>query len=376
VSQADWDTLQYYSGKVKFFLAIDSDDSRIHPSTYLRIAQLQSSESALFPSLRHLHYNLGNKSIPPIHIFLFLSPLLHSVTLYNFSDFENTIVGPFLASLSSPMLSHIGLRYGQMSVDIFKKYIVHFKQLRSLELSYAVFMSDFTLLGIIGTLPSLANLTLKAVDPASHPAHDAENINHKSGSPKHFEALESLCVKGFFFLIQHLLGFIDSPCLTTIVIYPVVNKDDHEPYNYLTPSMTIITSKWSQSLKNLVIDSSSCGTTQRYAISTPKWLMLLKDLHEMQTLILMGWMMDDMDDDSDMRRLVMSWPKLRFLRLPLHRSFISLSTLRIIAENCPELRFLKIPLNTSTIPPFDTSSKKLHHKLETLHQQIRENTVM
>jgi hypothetical protein len=77
--------------------------------------------------------------------------------------------------------------------------------------------------------------------------------------------------------------------------------------------------------------------------------------------------MENMEDD--LRRLVMSWPKLRTLSvLPLNPSqtFISLSTLRIIAENCPKLRHLQIQLDTSTIPPFDTSSKSLRHNLEVL----------
>jgi hypothetical protein len=268
------------------------------------------------------------------------------------------------------MLSRIVIRTGRMSADILKKSFVHFKQLRSLELSDAVFMSDFTLWEVLGTLPSLANFDLRAFDPASHPAHATENSNSQSGGPKYFEALESLCVTGSFFLIQHLLDFIDSPCLTTIKVYPVinhvVNEYDHEPDNPFTPSMTIIASKWSQSLKNLVIYSSPSDTVrvtaQRYTVS--KYMMLLlMVLHEMQTFRLF-WKMENMDDD--VRRLVMSWPKLRTLSLPLADTFISLSTLRIIAENCPELRYLEIPLNTSTIPPFDTCSKSLHHNLEVL----------
>ena len=77
--------------------------------------------------------------------------------------------------------------------------------LRSLELSDAVFMSDFTLREVLGTLPSLADLTLKVSDPASHPAHDAWNSNHQSasGGPKYFEALETLSVTGPFFFIHN-----------------------------------------------------------------------------------------------------------------------------------------------------------------------------
>ena len=253
-----------------------------------------------------------------------------------------------------------------MSADILKNSIVHFKQLRSLELSDAVFMSDFVLWEVLGTLPSLANLTLMAFDPASHPADAPENSNNQSEDLKYFDALESLSVTGSFFLIQHLLGFIDSPCLKSINVYPITNyvrfNHDHEPEDLFTPSMTIVASKWSQSLKKLVIDSSAIGNAHRYAMS--KCLMLFTDLHEMQTIHLKGWRMENMDDD--VKCLVMSWPKLRILRLPLNQTFISLSTLRIIAENCPELRSLDIRIDTSIILPFDTSSRSFCHNLEVL----------
>jgi hypothetical protein len=359
VSQADWERLQYYSRKVKSFMFRNIDDPlwQVHPSTYFRIAQLQSS--ALFPSLRHLHYNLSNSTISDSHIFFFLSPLLDSLELINIKGFESTIVGPFLATLSSQMLSRIVVRSGRMSVDILKNSFVHFKQLRSLELSDAVFMSDFGLLEVLGTLPSLENFTLKAIDPESHPAHAPEISNSRSEGPKYFDALESLCVTGSFFLIQHLLGFIDSPWLKSIKVFPIINRRN-EYEDSFTPSMTIIASKWSQSLEDLVISTSSSRMTYRTA-AILKCSMLLADFHEMQTFY-MGWKMENADDD--VRHLVMSWPKLRTLNLL--QAPISLSTLRIIAENCPELHSLQIPLDTSTIPPFDTSSKRLSHNLEVL----------
>ena len=342
------------------------DDPRIDPSTYFRIAQHHQS-SALFPSLRRLTYSLDTGLISRSYIFLFLSPLLDSLELFNIRGFENTIVGPFLATLSSEsqMLSQIILHSGRMSVDILKNVVVHFKQLRSLELLDAVFMSDFTLWEVLGTLPSLASLTLKATDPNSHPAHAPENSNSQSGAPKYFAALESLCVKGSFFFIQHLLGFIDSPCLKSIEVYSVIDHNERDPDNLFTSSMTIVASKWSQSLKSLVIDSSSSNlkTTQRHVISN--CLMLLTVFHEMQAFQLTGWKMKNLNDD--VIRLVTSWPKLRSLGvLPLDQTFISFPTLRRIAENCPELRCLHIQLDTSIIPPFDNSSKCLHHNLEVL----------
>ena len=361
MSQTDKDRLQYYSRKVKsFIMSPNTHDPQVHPSTYIRFAQLQPS--ALFPSLRRFNYDLGNRSIS--YIFLFLSPLLESLVLSNIRGFENIIVGPFLAAISSQMLSKIVLQNGRMSADILKKSIAHFKHLRSAELSDAVIMSDFGLWEVLGTLPSLKNLTLKAVDPASHPAHARQNSNSQSGGRKYFDALESLSVTGSFFFIQHLLSFINSLCLKSIYASPVIkfvrNEHEHEPEDPFTPSMMIIASKWSQSLKKLVIN---LGDTGSEAIS--KSLMLLTDLHEIQTFHLYHSRMGNMDDD--VRRLVMSWPKLRTLSLlPLNQTFISLSTLTVIAETCPELRYLRIPLDTSTIPPFDTFSKSLRHNLEVL----------
>jgi hypothetical protein len=226
-------------------------------------------------------------------------------------------------------------------------------------------MSDFVLWEVVGTLPFLAHLTLKAIDPASHPAHAPENSNSQSGDPKYFEALESLYVMGSFFFIQHLLGFIDSPRLETIKIYPVINgilnEHDHEPDNLLSLSMTIVASKWSQSLKFLAINS--CYNLHRY-YAIPKSLTFLTDLHQMQTLHLEGWRVENVDD---MGRLVMSWPKLRTLRvLSLRQTLTSLSALKIVAEKCPDLQELGIYLDASTIPPFDASSQSLGHKLEIL----------
>ena len=268
------------------------------------------------------------------------------------------------------MLSRIALNSGRMSADILKNSIVHFKQLRSLELTVEVFMSDFVLWEVLGTLPSLVDLTLKAIDPASNSAHVPENSRRQSGGPEYFVALESLCVTGSFFLIQDLLDFIDSPCLKSIKIYLVINKNNYNfgifysEYvdNFFSPSMTIVASKWSTSLKKLVINPISSGPEHRYAI--PKCLTLLNDFHEMESFCLTGWKMENMDDD--VIRMAMSWPKLRILILPLDEKFISLSTLRMIAEKCPELRRLHIRLDASTIPPFDTPGKSLRHNLEVL----------
>ena len=356
MSQADWDRLQYYSRRVKYFEA--EDEPLVHSSTYLRIAQFQSS--ALFPSLRRLQYNLDDRSntCTYFYIFLFQSPLLESLEFFHIKDLENTTVGPFLATLSSQTLRRIVLRDGWMDVDILEKSIVHFKQLQSLELLNAVFMDDFALLEVLGSLPSLENLTLVASDPASHPT--PEKSNSQSGGPRYFDALESLHVTGSFFLIQHLLGFIDSPLLNSIEVFPAPNENETDSEDLFTPSMTIITAKWSQSLKNLLICSKINYAPPPRAVS--KCLKLLRNLHKMQTFRL-DWRMKNLNDD--IRRLVMSWPKLRILNL--NQTLISLSTLRIIAENCPELRHLHIRLSTSTIPPFDASnSLSLRHNLEVL----------
>jgi hypothetical protein len=125
----------------------------------------------------------------------------------------------------------------------------------------------------------------------------------------------------------------------------------------LTPSVTIISSKWSQSLNVLTLRSCNDIT-----LSNSKFLTLLMDLREMRKFNLWGWTTNNFDDA--VRRLAMSWPKLRFLALYSAQTFISLSTLRIIAENCPDLNRLYALLDTSTIPPFDDiSSKSVRHNM-------------
>ena len=360
MSQADRDRLLYYSRKVKIFEFIYKEPE-VHPSTYLRIGQLFSS--GLFPSLRHLSYDLDyyNK-MSYFQIFLHLvSPLLDSLELSDIKDVENTIVGPFLASLSSQMLRRIVLTNGKLSGDILKKSIVHFKHLRSIELLDAVSMENFVVWEVLGTLPSLEDVILLDTNPHLTHAQGPESSNSRSGGPRYFEALKSLHVTSSFIFIRHLLGFIDSPCLKSIKIYPVIYHlpDQLEPEDLFTPSMTLISSKWSQSLKNLVISSSPSGRTERYSIS--KCLILLKNLRNMQTFFL-DWRMKTLDDDDEM--MVMSWPKLKTLNL--NQTQVSLLTLMEIAKNCPELRHLHIQLDTSYIPHFDTSSKSLHHSLEDL----------
>ena len=75
-----------------------------------------------------------------------------------------------------------------------------------------------------------------------------------------------------------------------------------------------------------------------------------------------------MDNYNDaVKRLAMFWLKLRHLENPLHQTFISLSALRIIADNCHDLRVLEIQLDISTTPPFDDiSTKSVRHNLEVL----------
>ena len=297
-------------------------------------------------------------------IFLHLvSPLLDSLELFDIEVVENTIVGPFLASLSSQMLRRIVLTNGKLSGDILKKSIVHFKHLRSIELLDAVSMENFVVWEVLGTLPSLEDVILLETNPRLTHAQGPESSNSWSGGPRYFEALKSLHVTSSFIFIRHLLGFIDSPCLKSIEIYPFISLFPDElklePEDLFTPSMTIISSKWSQSLENLVISSSPSGRTERYSIS--KCLKLLKNLRNMQTFFL-DWRMKTLDDDDEM--MVMSWPKLKTLNL--NQTQVSLLTLMEIAKNCPELRDLHIKLDTSYIPHSDTSSKCLHHSLEDL----------
>ena len=350
---------------------MDTDCFHIHPSTYSRFAQLQSP---LFPSLRRLNFYFTESF--GSHIFLFLSPLLDSLEIYNLGTFEDTVVGPFLATLSSSpqMLRRIVLDGRQMSVESLKFSFFYFKQLRSVEISFASLMTDISFWEVLGTLPSLEKFTVEvANDSESLPVDAPENSNSRSGGLRNFEALESLHVTGPFFFIHHLLGFINSPFLKSIEVSPYRHNSEreHDAGDLLIPSMAIVASKWSQSLKELMIGENWIGITHRNS----KFLVPLADLHGIQKFELVGWRMEKNNDA--LRRLAMSWPKLRHLELRNpNQTLISLSNLRIIAENCLELRILDIELDIDNIPPFDDiSGKILCHELEVLvlrgvHQSI------
>ena len=224
--------------------------------------------------------------------------------------FENTVVGPFLATLSSQaqMLNRIDLRFGDMSVDILKTPIVQFKQLRSPTLIHAVLMSDFVLSEVLGTLPSLGDLTLSIrLLLSSRRAPHCEFKRSKWGSQKNY-SLENIIVTSSFFLIQHLLGSIDSPYLKSIEVYPD-NDNELDSEHFFIPfhvnSHFQVVWLWSQSLKKLVIGPSL--RAPRNTIS--KCLMLFTVLHEMQTFRLFCWRMENVENmDGDVRCLVMSWP--------------------------------------------------------------------
>ena len=139
-----------------------------------------------------------------------------------------------------------------------------------------------------------------------HLQHAPENSNSQSGGLRYFDALESLDDTASFFLIRHLLGFIDSPCLKSIDISFI----EREPEDILTPSMMIVSSKWSQCLKNLSITFSPSSVANGI---THRNLTLLTDLHEIQTFRLDDGRIENNNDA--VKCLAMSWPKLQTLDL-------------------------------------------------------------
>ena len=190
------------------------------------------------------------------------------------------------------MLRHIILCNGYLSGDL---PIVHLKQLRSIKLFDAVAARNFVLWEALGTLPTLEDLTL--VDHSPLLLHVSENSNSQSGGPRYFEALESLCVTSSIHFIRHLLNFIDSPCLKSIKIDPVILSGDKlEPEDLFTP-LTIVSSKWSQSLKNLAFRLDLTMKTQAL--------------------------------DYDVMIRLWSWPLAKLRTLNLNKSLVSLGALKL-----------------------------------------------
>ena len=104
MTRADWDRLQYYCRRVNFICS-GTYGPPVHPSTYVRIGQIQSrSSSPLFPSLYQLKYELFfNCIFENFNVFLFLSPLLESLELTRIRGFENTTKTPFWLPFQVPL---------------------------------------------------------------------------------------------------------------------------------------------------------------------------------------------------------------------------------------------------------------------------------
>lgn len=159
----------------------------------------------------------------------------------------------------------------------------HFCPIQAIPISRtlgAAVINDFVLREVLGTLPSLVNLTLKTTF-LKHQAYLPQNSGSENGGPKRFDILEGLCVQviGSSRFIQHLLNLTDSPCLKSIQVHLVLNCSVISPKpemrynsdNRITPlmGMVVAKSRWPQSLENFIIGvghSSSVEVGHRYAI--------------------------------------------------------------------------------------------------------------
>ena len=173
------------------------------------------------------------------------------------------------------MLRRIDLDTGRMSVDILKKNQLFTPSSSDhLKFSWMILFYGMPLVlyrPLKTLLWSLSTWVLILIDLI--PRTPPENSN----GPKYFNTLESLCVTGSYFLIHHLLGYIDFRCSKLIDINQDLDgfRNEHGPEGLLTPSLKIVACEWSQSLTNLVIgswSSSSFAGVHRNAIS--KCLML------------------------------------------------------------------------------------------------------
>ncbi|TFK32155.1 hypothetical protein BDQ12DRAFT_728910 [Crucibulum laeve] len=189
----------------------------IAQSTYLRLAQL--APSPLFPSLKHLHVPSVKASLA--HIFLFMSPSLRSVELGDIGPGGDAleIATSFLATLpwEAPKLQRLVLHgSSHISIDDLH-HIVHFKQLKSLELRNIVSIQDFTLFERLGHKLSKLEHLLVETYPLNY-----ENVLPRVESM--FENLCSLQVTALPSMIHDLLLTITSRRLQTLTLTPIVGS--------------------------------------------------------------------------------------------------------------------------------------------------------
>lgn len=137
-----------------------TNEPQIAPETYLRLALLQSSTNALFPSLKRLKIIDANLSLS--QLFLFLTPSLTALEIASLPNMHQDTVASFLDALpKQAQLTDIRLGSGSLNLDYVHMFL-NFEHLRHLEIMDIIGAFDYHLLERIGSLERLEVLRLDA----------------------------------------------------------------------------------------------------------------------------------------------------------------------------------------------------------------------
>ena len=137
-----------------------TNEPQIALETYLRLALLQSSKTALFPSLERLRIIDANSSLS--QLFLFLTPSLTALEIASLPNTHQDTVASFLDALpKETQLTDIRLGPGSLNLDYVHMFL-NFEHLRHLEIMDIIGAFDYRLLERIGSLEHLEVLRLDA----------------------------------------------------------------------------------------------------------------------------------------------------------------------------------------------------------------------
>ncbi|KAF8147260.1 hypothetical protein B0H34DRAFT_803402 [Crassisporium funariophilum] len=167
ITETDWDCLRKFSQRVEEFTLTDSSQtatgvkSTILPPAFImmRLALVQKPGRSLMPSLRRLHIDSAQDSLP--YFQLLISPTLQSIEASNIPDKKQPELGFCFSTLlhEVPHLQEIMLSRSKFPPQVLQT-VPNFTHLHHLSLCDAMSAFSFDFLVQVGALPELESFEL------------------------------------------------------------------------------------------------------------------------------------------------------------------------------------------------------------------------
>lgn len=366
ITQADHDSFHSYAKAVETLTlrsGLAYAKRSISPQVFLRLAQLQSPNGFLLPSLHHLRVV---ESTYLDYLELFISPSLKTLEIGDLSLDVNPS-SPFMSFLAqtvevSPGLETIVLGPHHLFQEILAS-CMKFKHLRHLEMFCAPLPMIDSMLNDVGSLEYLEELVLQESTHMNSPTKSASPVSTSENQGNLFHGLKTLIITATLDLVEKVIRNVTSRGLRVLSLTVTQSSPSAKmTVDAITiRTINLVAERWGNKLVSVNIKALDSG--QGSPSLPPGFLRDLLCQPQIQTLEITGFNIPAMDSEVrniDRRHLFRS--ELQVLHLPTRgNNHIPLPRLRDIAEAFPNLSSLRcvLDIESSIPPPMDPLAHQL-----------------